>query len=81
MSSGRLGVVIEQNEDALTTPKIKLFFSTRSDTRIQPEVIDLSRKGETDRIAGREDPARWDFRDLDSIWAGDSAPSPQPKPA
>jgi putative nucleotidyltransferase with HDIG domain len=81
MSSGRLGVVIEQNEDALTTPKIKLFFSTRSDTRIQPEVIDLSRKGETDRIAGREDPARWDFRDLDSIWAGDSGPSPRTKPA
>jgi HD-GYP domain-containing protein (c-di-GMP phosphodiesterase class II) len=73
MTSGRLGVVTEQNEAMLTTPKVKLFFSTHSDMRIPLEVIDLSKKGEVDRIAGRENPQTWNFRDLDAIWAGDSA--------
>lgn len=72
MTSGRLGVVTEQNEALLTTPKVKLFFSTHSDMRIPLEVIDLSKKGEVDRIAGREDPQTWNFRDLDAIWTGDS---------
>jgi len=81
MTSGRLGVVIEQNEAALTTPKVKLFFSTRADMRIPPEIVDLSHKGESDRIAGREDPDKWDFRDLDTIWAGDNAPAARPKAA
>jgi hypothetical protein len=73
LTSGRLGVVTEQNEAMLTTPKVKLFFSTHSDMRIPLEVIDLSKKGEVDRIAGRENPQTWNFRDLDAIWAGDSA--------
>ncbi|MCE2948325.1 MAG: HD-GYP domain-containing protein [Betaproteobacteria bacterium] len=81
MASGRLGVVIEQNEAALTTPKVKLFFSTRADMRIPPEVIDLSHKGESDRIASREDPDKWAFRDLDVIWAGDNALAARPKAA
>jgi hypothetical protein len=81
MASGRLGVVVEQNEAALTTPKVKVFFSTRADMRIPPEIVDLSHKGEADRIAGREDPDKWDFRDLDVIWAGDNAPAARPKAA
>jgi len=78
MATGRLGVVIEQNEAALTSPKVRLFFSTRSDTRILPEVIDLARKGEADRIVTREDPRTWNFHDIDTLWAGDNASRPRP---
>ena len=79
--SDRLAVVTEQNEAALTLPRVKAFFSTRSDTHITPEIIDLARKGEVDRITGREDPEKWDFRDLDLVWAGESAPASRPKAA
>ncbi len=68
MASGRLGVVIDQSGSSLLAPKVKLFFSTRSQLRIAPEVVDLSRPGTLDRIAGREDPAHWNFSDLDQLW-------------
>jgi len=79
MASGHLGVVIEQNEASLTTPKVTLFFSTGSDMRIPPEIVDLARKGGVDRITGPEDPDKWDFRDIDVIWAGDQARASPPK--
>jgi len=79
MASGHLGVVIEQNEASLTTPKVTLFFSTGFDMRIPPEIVDLARKGGVDRITGPEDPDKWDFRDIDVIWAGDQARASPPK--
>lgn len=79
MASGRLGVVTEQNEGGLTTPRVKLFFSIGADARIPTEIIDLSHKGMVDRIIGREDPEKWDFRDLDTMWAGVSEAAPPPK--
>ncbi|MBW7902861.1 MAG: HD-GYP domain-containing protein [Rhodocyclaceae bacterium] len=70
LESGRLGVVVEQSEKSLLAPKVKVFFSTKADARIRPEEIDLSRPGVQDKIAGREDPAKWRFPDLDELWAG-----------
>lgn len=49
LDSGRLGVVIEQGEKSPLKPKVKVFFSSKSQAYIQPEVIDLGRPG-----AGRE---------------------------
>ncbi|MFN7752278.1 MAG: HD-GYP domain-containing protein [Pseudomonadota bacterium] len=74
MASGRLGVVIDQGERSLTTPRVKLFFSTSAGIHIPPQVIDLSRRDATDRIVAREAPADWNFTDLDRIWAGEQAP-------
>jgi putative nucleotidyltransferase with HDIG domain len=68
MQSGRLGVVIEQSGQSLLTPKIKLFFSTKSQERIVPVVVDLADARTTDRIALREDPEKWRFLDLATLW-------------
>lgn len=73
LDSGRLGVVCEQSPASLLAPKVKVFFSTRSNARIPPEEIDLSRPATRDRIVGRENPAQWNFPDLDSLWAGAAA--------
>ena len=73
LESGRLGVVVEQSEKSLLAPKVKIFFSTKSNARIRPEVVDLSRPGANDKIAGREDPAKWNFPDLNELWAGSAA--------
>jgi len=70
MKSGRIGIVTEQAGKSLTTPKIKLFYSTKSSLRIPATMVDLSRADTTDRIAGREDPAKWQFPDLHELWSG-----------
>lgn len=59
LKSGRLGVVIEQSKKSLTTPIIKIFFSTRADAHIPIEILDLSK--ETDAIDSIEDPLKWQF--------------------
>ncbi len=70
LNSGRLGIVIEQSEKSLLTPRIKVFFSTRSNARIKPEIVDLSRQGCPEKIANREDPEKWNFPDLYELWSG-----------
>ena len=68
LKSGRLGVVVDQSAASLLKPRIKVFFSTHSNAHIWPELIDLSAPGCHDQIAGREDPAKWKFPDLDALW-------------
>jgi hypothetical protein len=63
-------VVIEQSEKSLLTPLVKVFFSTKSNLRIIPEVVDLSSPDCTDKIAGREDPDKWRFPDINELWSG-----------
>jgi putative nucleotidyltransferase with HDIG domain len=70
LASGRLGVVVEQSAKSLTTPLVKVFYSTKSELRITPEVIDLSSPDCHEKIAGREDPEKWKFPDLDELWSG-----------
>ena len=69
LESGRLGVVIEQAQHSLLTPSVKVFFSTKSQVYIRPEIIDLARPGIADKIIGREDAARWGIKDVDKYWA------------
>jgi HD-GYP domain-containing protein (c-di-GMP phosphodiesterase class II) len=69
MQTGRLGVVVEQSAKSLLMPVVKVFFSTKSQTYIPPEILDLSRPGVTDKIAAREDAAKWGIKNLDELWA------------
>lgn len=70
LSSGRIGVVTEQTSKSLTTPRVKVFFSTKSNMRIVPQLIDLSSPDTSEKIAAREDPAKWNFPDLNELWSG-----------
>ena len=64
LKSGRLAIVLEQTEKSLLMPIVKVFFSTKSNEPIMPEMIDLSRSQES--IASAEDPTKWGF-DLKQI--------------
>jgi HD-GYP domain-containing protein (c-di-GMP phosphodiesterase class II) len=75
LNCGRIGVVIEQNEKSLLHPQVKVFFSTRRAARILPEVLNLARPGCRQKIVSREDPAKWNFPDLNEIWCGLAASS------
>ncbi|MEO8153277.1 MAG: HD-GYP domain-containing protein [Rhizobacter sp.] len=73
MQSSRLGVVCEQHPGSLVAPKVKVFFSTRSQMHITPELLDLSNASCSDRIAARESNAQWKFTHLEELWAGADA--------
>jgi len=70
LTSGRLGVVVEQTGKSLTAPVVKVFFSTKSNMRIVPELVDLSQPLATETIVSREDPAKWRFADINALWSG-----------
>ena len=59
LKSGRLAVVTDQSEKSLLSPKVKVFFSTKSKGPIQMKVIDLSHS--KDAIEALEDVAAWGF--------------------
>ncbi len=68
LSSGRLAVVLEQNAQSLTTPVVKVFFSTVANLPIDARRLDLAKS--TDRITGRESRTDWNFPQLEELWAG-----------
>ena len=70
LDSGRLGVVVEQSEKSLLKPRVKVFFSTKAQAYIKPELIDLSRPGISDKIVSREDAAKWGIQDINRFWVG-----------
>nr|WP_317984305.1 HD domain-containing phosphohydrolase [Candidatus Dactylopiibacterium carminicum] len=62
LESGRLAVVMEQNDSSLLQPRLKVVFSTRSNARVEPYDLDLARpmgSGGADRILNHEDPIKW----------------------
>lgn len=73
LQSGRLGVVIDQSPASLLVPRVKVFFSVKSQTRLPIEIVDLSRTGGSERIVAQEDNAKWGFTDLNALWGGAKA--------
>jgi HD-GYP domain-containing protein (c-di-GMP phosphodiesterase class II) len=71
LASGRLAVVLEQNAQSLTTPVVKVFFSTQANLPIEANRLDLVKS--SDRITGRESRTDWNFPQLESLWGGEHA--------
>lgn len=69
LASDRLAVVIEPGKDSLLKPKVRIFFSIRSNEPISVQTLDLAAANCRDSISGPEDPTRWNFRSLDKLWS------------
>jgi len=75
LESGRLGVVVEPHETSLLTPKVNIFFNTKSQTYLRPQTLDLSRglgAGGADKIVRHEDPARWNVEPMKFLALADT---------
>ena len=72
LHSDRLAVVLEQNQTALTSPIVRVFYSVKAQMPVSLQRLDLS-GGTSDRIVGREPLDKWNFTFLDELWAGDAA--------
>ncbi|MDO9053901.1 MAG: HD-GYP domain-containing protein [Gallionella sp.] len=70
LASGRLAVVIEQSEKSLLAPRVKVFFSIKSNCRIVTEITDLAHPACRDKIESFEDPLKWHIHDLRELWSG-----------
>jgi putative nucleotidyltransferase with HDIG domain len=68
LASGRLAVVVEQNQSKITAPRVKVFFSTKTNAQTKPLLLDLAQSGCTDKIVGREARENWPFKDIEDLW-------------
>ena len=66
LKSGRLGVVVEQGSGSLLQPLVRVFYSTRANEPITPELVDMA--ASADQIISRESPTAWGFENLDRYW-------------
>ena len=72
LRSGRLGVVAEQPlHGSLLLPKVKVFFSSKSQTYIPPLLLDLAHPASGDAIVGDEEAAAWGLGDIDRYWTAE----------
>lgn len=72
LKSGYLGVVMDQNETALLTPHVKVFYAIDRGRRIPEKIVDLAQEG--DEILSHEDPDVWGIVDLQTLWSGLNRP-------
>jgi putative nucleotidyltransferase with HDIG domain len=71
LESGKLGVVVEQQiSGSLLSPKVRVFFSTKSSMHIKPELIDLAAPGIQDKISSPEVASTWGLKDINRYWMG-----------
>jgi len=66
LKSGRLGVVVEQSSGSLLQPMVRVFYSTKANEPITPELVDMAQSA--DQIVSRESPSAWGFDNLDRFW-------------
>jgi HD-GYP domain-containing protein (c-di-GMP phosphodiesterase class II) len=62
LESGRLGVVIEPHASNLLAPKVNVFFDSKRNVYIKPQMVDLARGlgfGGADKIVRHESPQKW----------------------
>ena len=71
LESGRLAVVLEQDEQSLLTPRVKVFFSARSKTPLPQVVLELAKMVGQEKIVGRESVEEWGFNNFDELWSGE----------
>jgi hypothetical protein len=74
LESGFLAVVLDQGSGSILTPIVKMFFSCKSNQPVLPQVVDLRKIKDADRIVAIEDPRLWNLPPVDDLWLNQAAP-------
>jgi hypothetical protein len=69
LSSERLAVVLDQNPKNPTLPRVRAFYSTKDQEKIEQEDLNLVYRIGKDAIVSREQPEDWGFEDWDKMGA------------
>lgn len=59
LESGVLGVVTEQHEHSLLTPRVRVLLDAATRCALPPRIVDLAQVDTHERIVGLEDPVKW----------------------
>lgn len=70
LKSDKLAVVVEQNKQNYTRPRVRAFYCTAAARAIAPQLIDLSTTDE-DCVVGSEDRERLPPALIEKLWAGE----------
>ncbi len=70
LESGRLAIVIGQNEQSLLLPRVKVFMSALTRKPLEPRIINLASQQEHDTILKLESPEDWAISDIEELWLG-----------
>lgn len=70
LSSGDVGVVVEQSPNSLLTPKVKVFFSCALNAYITPTLIDVHDSDGGQKIIERVQAQQYGFKNTDALWRG-----------
>ncbi|VVN00999.1 DUF3391 domain-containing protein [Pseudomonas fluorescens] len=73
LSSGDIGVVVEQSPNSLLTPKVKIFYSPASNTYITPTLIDIGEPAQSEKIIERVLAQHYGFKNTETLWHGSPA--------
>lgn len=68
LSNGKIGVVLNKGEKSLLKPIVKVFYSTKSECMINPEIIDLSLSHIKETIVSLHKQEDYNFGDLSNLW-------------
>lgn len=68
LQSGKMGVVCEQNNESLLTPRVNVFFCSKTLRFLPPKVYDLSDKTTDEHIIGPEDAKQWGIANTQQYW-------------
>ena len=69
LKSKKLAVVIDQTGKSLLKPVVKVFFSTKSNSRIPVKIVDLSNPSIHDEIEALDAAENWGIDNLDELWS------------
>ena len=73
LSSGNIGVVVEQSSRSLLTPKAKTFFFSALNSYIAPVLVDISEPAQGEKITERVLAQQYGFKNTETLWQGLSA--------
>lgn len=73
LKSKRLAVVIDQSQKSLLTPIVRVFFSTKSKSRIPVKTIDLTKPAVNDEILSLDAAENWGIDGVSELWSEPSS--------